>query len=223
MNVLGRYTNGNYSVTILSDGTKIRHNDLDCFVPERPESMDVKITNQCDMGCAMCHENSTRDGKHGDILNLPFFDTLLPYTEIAIGGGNPLSHPDFIPFLEQLKKRNLIPNVTVNQIHFMNNLDLIKELVDKKLIYGLGVSFVAATNEFIDAISKFPNAVIHVINGIISPSQLGLLAYRNMKILILGYKEFRRGKTMYDNLSNVIEELLCMISFLLLSRSNGSM
>ena len=202
-----RYQNGNYTVTILDNGTKIRHNDLDCFVPEYPESMDIKITNQCDMGCAMCHENSTRDGKHGDILNLPFFDTLLPYTEIAIGGGNPLSHPNFIPFLEQLKERNLISNVTVNQIHFMNNLDFIKELVDKKLIYGLGVSLISVTDEFIDAISQFPNAVIHVINGIVPPFQLELLANKNIKILILGYKEFRRGKTMYDNQSNVIEEL----------------
>lgn len=205
--LIGRVNNGNYVMELWDNGTKVRYNDLDFFNPSSVESMDVKITNQCNIGCAMCHENSTCDGQHGDILNLPFFDTLLPYTEIAIGGGNPLSHPDFIPFLEQLKERNLISNVTVNQIHFMNNLDFIKELVDKKLIYGLGVSLVAVTNEFIDAISQFPNAVIHVINGITSPSQLGLLAHRNIKILILGYKKFRRGKTMYDNQSNAIEEL----------------
>ena len=122
MSVLGQYKNGNYTVTILQDGTKIRYNELDFFNPEKPESMDVKITNRCNIGCPMCHENSTCDGKHGDIMNLPFFDTLLPYTEIAIGGGNPLSHPDFIPFLEKLKERNLISNMTINQIHFMEQV-----------------------------------------------------------------------------------------------------
>ena len=204
--LIGRVNNGNYVMELWDNGTKVRYNDLDFFNPSSVESMDVKITNQCNIGCAMCHENSTCDGQHGNIMNLPFFDTLLPYTEIAIGGGNPLGHPDLIPFLEYLSERKLIPNMTVHQIHFMENIDLIEELVNKKLIYGLGVSLMSATDEFIDAISKFPNAVIHVINGVVHRTQLQLLANKNMKILILGYKEFRRGKNLYDNIPDKIEE-----------------
>lgn len=207
MNILGRYQNGNYTVTILKDGTKIRYNTLDFFVPEKPESMDVKITNCCDMGCPMCHEDSKPNGKHGDILNVPFFDTLNPYTEIAIGGGNPLSHPDLILFLEQLKSKKLIPSMTVNQVHFMKNLGLIEELVNKKLIYGIGVSLNSVNDEFIEAIQKFPNAVIHVIDGIVHPTQLEELANKGLKILILGYKEFRRGNVMYANMGSIIEEM----------------
>ena len=33
-----------------------------------------------------CHEKATPDGKHGDILNIPFLNSLEPYTELAIGG-----------------------------------------------------------------------------------------------------------------------------------------
>ena len=207
MNILGRYQNGNYTVTILKDGTKIRYNTLDFFAPEKPESMDVKITNCCDMGCPMCHEDSKPNGKHGDILNVPFFDTLNPYTEIAIGGGNPLSHPDLVLFLEQLKSKKLIPSMTVNQVHFMKNLGLIEELANKKLIYGIGVSLNSVNDEFIEAIRKFPNAVIHVIDGIVHPTQLEELANKGLKILILGYKEFRRGNVMYANMGSVIEEM----------------
>ena len=207
MNILGKYQNGNYTVTILKDGTKIRYNALDFFAPEKPESMDVKITNCCDMGCPMCHEDSKPNGKHGDILNVPFFDTLNPYTEIAIGGGNPLSHPDLIPFLEQFKSKKLIPSMTVNQVHFMKNLGLIEELVNKKLIYGIGVSLNSVNDEFIETIRKFPNAVIHVIDGIVHPTQLEELANKGLKILILGYKEFRRGNVMYANMGSVIEEM----------------
>ena len=207
MNILGRYQNGNYTVTILKDGTKIRYNTLDFFTPEKPESMDVKITNCCDMGCPMCHEDSKPNGKHGDILNVPFFDTLNPYTEIAIGGGNPLSHPDLVLFLEQLKSKKLIPSMTVNQVHFMKNLGLIEELVNKKLIYGIGVSLNSVNDEFIETIRKFPNAVIHVIDGIVHPTQLEELANKGLKILILGYKEFRRGNAMYANMGGVIEEM----------------
>ena len=93
-----KYRNGNYDVILnLENGTKIRRNDLDSLIPEYPESMDVKITNRCQHNCAMCHENSTKDGVHGDIMNAKFIDTLHPYTELAIGGGNPLDNiNDFI-------------------------------------------------------------------------------------------------------------------------------
>lgn len=198
MKSLGKYTNGNYEVTIFDDGTKVRENDLDFFAPEFPESFDFKITNQCDMKCAMCHEDSTPDGKHGDIMNLSFIDQLRPYTEIAIGGGNPLTHPDLIPFLAKCRDLKLIPSMTVNQHHFMFNRVLLKKLVDQKLIYGLGVSLATVTDDFIESIKQFPNAVIHVIAGMNSVDSLKKLADQNLKILILGYKRFRRGKLLYD-------------------------
>lgn len=203
-----RYQNGNYVVTLdLATGTKIRENDLDFFRADFPESMDIKICNKCDLGCPMCHENSTPDGKCGDIMSESFIDKLHPYTELAIGGGNPLEHPSLVPFLKKCQKLQLIPSMTVNQVHFMKYKNFLKALVDKKLIYGLGISLVSVTDEFIKAVKEFPNAVIHVINGIVIPSQLELLANKGFKILILGYKEFRRGKDMYEKQGNVIEEV----------------
>lgn len=194
-----RYQNGNYTVSIdLDTGTKIRENDLDFFEAEFPESMDLKITNKCHNGCAFCHENSTRDGKHGDIMSPSFIDKLHPYTEIAIGGGNPLEHPDLVPFLEKLKSLKMIPSMTIRQNDFMDNLELITELADKKLIYGLGISLVTTKQDgFIETVQKFHNAVIHVINGIVTLDELEMLAYHNLKILILGYKEVRRGKDLF--------------------------
>lgn len=208
MKILGSYKNNDYTCTMFSDGTKIRWNDKDSFNPIKPESIDLKITNMCNMECGMCHENSTPDGKHGDILNLPFIDTMFPYSEIAIGGGNPLTHPDLIKFLERLKERKIIASMTVNQVHFMHNIDLLKELTDKKLIYGLGISYIGGCHKnCIDAIKQFPNAVVHVINGIVHMDGLEALAHNDLKMLILGYKEFRRGKTLYDECGSQINYL----------------
>lgn len=138
MSVWKKYINGNYVVKFNTEnGTKIRETEDDDFIAEFPENMDVKITNQCDMGCPMCHENSTVDGLHGDILNPQFINTLRPYTEMAIGGGNPLAHPDLIPFLEKLKERKVIANMTVNQVHFEKSQDVVRKLVDDGLINGL--------------------------------------------------------------------------------------
>ena len=188
--------NGNYMMFInLETGTKIRKNNLDCFIPEKPESMDIKITNKCDMGCAFCHENSTADGLHGDIMSLKFIETLLPYTELALGGGNPLTHPDLVPFLEKCKSLKLIPSMTINQVHFMKPeySELIDKLVSEKLIYGLGISLTRATDEFIAKVKKYPNAVIHIINGVQPLAEVRKLYDQNLKVLILGYKMFRRG------------------------------
>lgn len=208
MKILGSYKNNDYTCTIFSDGTKIRWNDKDSFNPIKPESIDLKITNMCNMECGMCHENSTPDGKHGDILNLPFIDTMFPYSEIAIGGGNPLTHPDLVEFLERLKERKIIASMTVNQVHFMHNIDFLKELTDKKLIYGLGISYIGGRHEnCINAIKQFPNAVVHVINGIVHMDSLEALAHNDLKILVLGYKEFRRGKTLYDECGSQINYL----------------
>lgn len=208
MKILGSYKNNDYTCTMFSDGTKIRWNDKDSFNPIKPESIDLKITNMCNMECGMCHENSTPDGKHGDILNLPFIDTMFPYSEVAIGGGNPLTHPDLIEFLERLKERKIIASMTVNQMHFMQNVDLLKELTDKKLIYGLGISYIGGRHEnCIEAIKQFPNAVVHVINGIVHMDGLEALANNDLKILVLGYKEFRRGKTLYDECGSQINYL----------------
>ena len=195
-----QYKNGNYTVIRdLDSGTLVKMNDLDFLEADFPDSFDLKITNSCDMGCKFCHENSLPNGKHGDIMNAKFINTLHPYTEIAIGGGNPLEHPDLIAFLKKLKQLKMIPNMTINQVHFMKNKDLIKYLIDNELIYGLGVSLVNANESFINEVSKYPNAVIHVINGVHSVDELKKLYDKGLKLLILGYKEFRRGKDFYSN------------------------
>lgn len=211
MKKLGSYKNGNYIVTMFDDGTKVRYNDLDYFTPEKPESIDLKITNCCNgvngVLCPQCHEKSNPNGKHGDIMNLKFIDTMLPYTEIAIGGGDPLTHPDIVSFLEKLKEHKLIANMTVNQWSFMQNLDKIDWLIENELIHGLGVSLNDPTDEFIKEIKKYPNVVIHVICGVTTINQIKVLAHNGLKILILGYKEFGRGLMLYSINSAQIEAL----------------
>lgn len=195
--LLGVYKNGNYTVKLLADGTKIRETEADEFIPAFAENCDVKITDKCDGGCPFCYEGCTPNGRHGNILNQKFLDTLHPYTEMAING-NDLTHPDLIPFLEKLREKKVIANMTVNQIHFERCQDMIRDLVDKGLIFGLGISLKNPTEEFIELVKQYPNAVIHTINGILSPSDVEMLSNHNLKMLILGYKQLRRGVDWYD-------------------------
>lgn len=198
MNIIGRYQNGNYNVTILSDGTKIRENDLDFFEPAFAENCDVKITDKCDGGCAFCYEGCTINGKHGDILNYKFLDTLHPYTELAING-NDLTHPDLFVFLQKMMDKKIIVNMTVNQVHFEKYYSLIRFLIQQKAIHGIGISLNKPTEKFVNMVKEFPNAVIHTINGILSPDDYEILKDNGLKVLILGYKQLRRGVDYYDS------------------------
>ena len=161
------YKNGNYIVALdTAHGTKIRYNDLDSFRADRPENIDIKITNrctnpcgtkECPKNCEFCHENSGPNGKHSDALNSKFIETLPEWTECALGGGNLLEYPDLVPLLYKMKNLHLISNITVNQKHFMENLSLLRELSNQKLIYGLGVSLTNPYEEgFIAAVKTFP-------------------------------------------------------------------
>lgn len=211
-----QYKNGNYNVYIdLDNGTKIRKNDEDCFIPDTVESMDIKLTNRCNGACQYCHEGSTINGKHGDILSPSFLDKLHPYTELALGGGNILEHPDIDEFLKRCKERNHICNITVNQKHFIESFDRIKNWVDNKLVYGVGISYTEPSYDLIELTKTIPNAVIHVIAGIVEMSELNFLARNDLKILILGYKQVRRGEQLYNSLHATIDRRISNLAYYL--------
>lgn len=106
-----------------------------------------------------------------------------------------------------MKEKKIILNMTVNQIHFERHFDIIKEWIDEGLIYGLGVSLKEPTDKFINMITQFPNAVIHVINGVVSVRDLYILARHNLKVLILGYKNLRRGESYYEQNDDIVNAL----------------
>lgn len=211
--LVGRYRNGNYIVEIYSDGTKIRTTPTDEFHANFAENIDVKITDYCDAGCPMCHEGSSKCGLHGDILKQRWINTLHPYQEIAIGGGDITSHPDLIPFLEILKEQKVISNITVNQRHFMKHLDLIEELIDRNLVWGVGVSLMDSSDaEFIKTVQQYPNTVIHTIAGLLTAEDIGNLENKDLKLLILGYKKLRRGNSYYSSEGSNIDDNIKWLS-----------
>lgn len=187
--ILETYQNGNCFVTIHADGTKVRTYE-DEPQPVFPESIDLCITKHCRLNCPWCHESAAQDGKHADLMRaLLWLDNYVPHgIEVAIGGGDPLRHPDLPWFLRQLQTAGFISNMTVR---LWDSEDSAFLSMLRPMIWGLGLSSPFGSS-LLDA-----NTVLHLIAGVDSVWDARLVA-RKHKVLVLGYKRHGRGADYYD-------------------------
>ncbi len=82
-----------------------------------PELLDISITNYCKRGCAFCYRSSSTSGKH---MRLSEYASIIGQAckmdvlQVALGGGNPNQHPEFIKILELTRKSGIVPSFTTN-------------------------------------------------------------------------------------------------------------
>jgi hypothetical protein len=87
---------------------------------EYPEFYDIKITNKCPGKCNFCYQDSKKDDSHYENVVEKvnkFFGAMTenqrPF-QVAIGGGEPTLHPDFIKILKAFHELGIMPNYTTN-------------------------------------------------------------------------------------------------------------
>lgn len=208
-----QYLNGNYYVKLYGNGTKI-YRALrvgEELVSSFPDSIDLKITDKCMIGCPFCHESSSPSGKEFDLdKTIAILDTLPKVgIEVAIGGGDVLEVDceKFYKFYSWLENNKFVPRITVNikslekkyndankeQYYLFPNLDLISS--------GFGISISEFNNHVIELVDNCieitlsrGGIVFHVIAGIIPLEDLEDLLESSRNVLILGYKSWGRGE-----------------------------
>lgn len=84
-----------------------------------PELIDFSITNYCTRECDFCYRQSNHDGKH---LSLECIRNVVSQAkdagvlQIALGGGNPNQHPNFVEILKLIQESGIVPSYTSNGI-----------------------------------------------------------------------------------------------------------
>lgn len=212
-----KYFNGNYFVESHSNGTKIKRalRKGEELFSEFPDSIDLKITDKCNIGCKFCHESSTIAGKKFNLANTIQLLSKLPKCgiEVAIGGGDVLTCPsDLSLLIDWLVKNNFSPRITLNYQsleHWIDNRkdsSLIGSIISNtSLAVGISLTDIPEDFErFLELIYKFiygDKIVFHIIAGIFPPDKILKLkeiindkSFFAAKILILGYKSFGRAQ-----------------------------
>lgn len=194
------YINGNYQVTIATDGTKTRTTPDTHFTPTRVETVDINISNHCTIGCPYCYISASPTGEHGN-LHHTVLSGIPNGTELAI---NYAEHPD-LPLFLQFNNSSYIINLTINEKSLANpdTVNKVQQWLDKGYIHGVGIS----TNTGEPTPLTTDNIVYHTINGITSPSVIADLIKRGQKVLILGYKPLGRASTTLPNFDHWQQEV----------------
>jgi organic radical activating enzyme len=111
-----------------------------------PEFYDIKVTSWCKGGCPYCYQSSIPSAQHvTDIVDKfrtffrKFNKNQMPF-QIAFGGGEPTSHPEFIELLKCCSEMGIVPNYTTNGMWKENNNALEILAVTKELCGGVAVS-----------------------------------------------------------------------------------
>ena len=189
------------------------------------ELVDLKITDYCPFDCGYCYQGSTSRGIHAKVEAVKEYLRRLGSMgvfEVAIGGGEPTFHPNFIEILEYANEVGITPNFTTKRTPDEWEETLLDAV--RKYVGGFAVSVRNAREiEDLKAFQSvyFPlnrsdkrrvSIVAHFVVGTDSDTYLKdvIQASKENKIplTLLGYKETGRGKTYKQYKQYVTPELL---------------
>lgn len=181
----------------LHTGAKVRLSSKPYEKASVPELVDVKITDRCPYKCEFCYQGSTPLGNEPDTYQISkIFKALgnLGTFEVAIGGGEPTSHPSFAWIIRDALKFGLKPNFTTFAVDWLLDDD---KVTAANQCGGIGVS-VHSKRDYgkVEKIrSRLPNVQVmaqHVFGTMPSNDTREILRKAksdHIPVLLLGYKE----------------------------------
>lgn len=210
---------GYWTIFDRNSGNKIRMSfgaqqlDIDAQRASVPELVDLKITDFCAYDCPTCYQGSTTAGKHGNQYDImAVLDALaeLRVFEVAIGGGEPTSHPDITSIVRRSRDVGIVPNLTTRDVHWYTHYP--------ELVEGVGAVAVSCdthkdVQRLMRGIDRLPSpelreqvrskTVVQHILGLQSTYDTTTLAQecaaQEVRLVLLGYKTTHRGATKIPN------------------------
>lgn len=170
-----------------------------------PELVDVKITDHCPFECSFCYQGSTKKGNHAgnsEMYQVASVLGALGTFEVALGGGEPTLHPEFLQILKNFRYYGVVPNFTTRNIAWLRD-----PVFSRTVMENIG-SWAFSTEEAeqvkkLDALlvdhgwigRKKPNIqyIVGVGNAYAFEQVLRAALNADMRVLLLGPKDTGRG------------------------------
>ncbi len=173
------------------------------FIPTRPELVDLKITNYCENNCPFCYQSSIEGAKHANTDDIICLINRLAESEVfelAIGGGEPTKHTDFLRILEYAKYKKISVSFSTYDMTWIKN-DLMKKTIEQTTS-AFGISCIST--KIVDEIYTWnkehrhlPYGVLHVPLGCYSRERLEPVIKKafdlDIPIVFLGFKKYGRA------------------------------
>jgi pyruvate-formate lyase-activating enzyme len=164
------------------------------FRPKTPFHIDLKITDYCDANCNFCYQGSSNKGTHADNLWGMLYDiSKAKVFEVAIGGGEPTSHPEFLKILRYARDFGITPNFSTK------NLSVSYEAIKLCGAFAYSATSAEEAMKAANAFGKTEKLVLQVVPGIMSSEELKDILYvasdHHIPVTLLGYKQVGRATT----------------------------
>lgn len=169
-----------------------------------PDLIDIKITDYCAKGCKYCYQGSTTKGQHGNADFFAFGEYLrkLGIFEVALGGGEPTSHPEFSRILKRIKTDGVIPNFSTQSFEWMKFDDIREAVLTCCKSVAFSTNEISIAKKWIKLSEQYeiPNPKFHYVLGINPVENLYKFVETLIKetyrpdIILLSFKDSGRGK-----------------------------
>ena len=184
-------------------GTKIRFSEKGKAQPtvaSAPELIDIKLTDYCPVGCHYCYQGSTVKGKHADKGTVESFIYQLGRMgvfEVAIGGGDPTTHPDFADFLWQFTREGVVPNFSTQLWDWMDNPKILQAVQENCGAVALSTQDPEAARKWFERTKELGiRGHVHYVLGLnpLSNLQKLLKDKEGGYLVLLAYKAMGRAE-----------------------------
>lgn len=147
-----------------------------------------------------CYQGSTIFGKHAPLENI--LETIRQMSEakvfeVALGGGEPTDHPDFIEILHRFREAGIVPNFTTKSLGWVKrNWSQIEPVVGA---FAFSCEKAKDVESAAKSLAKIPRdrVNLHYVMGL--EDEAGFVAFlraakkHNFRVTLLGYKTVGRG------------------------------
>lgn len=201
-----------WTIFCVKDGTKVRMRfdrepgelSVRPVKSSVPELVDIKITNFCPHKCPYCYQDSDENGVHAkrySVTSLAHDLGQLEVFEVAIGGGEPTFHPDFVEILEVFKRNGVVANFTTRNLKWLREPIKAREIIDACGAFGYSAQSAEEIKEAAMLLNYngFPleKCNIHLVLGTLDKWQFKELLQESgesgFNTTILGFKSLGRG------------------------------